>query len=348
MITETDDINALVDHWTCLFSIIIDKHAPIVEKRVSDKFCPWMNKELKDLIRTRDKLKKSAVESKSALIMESYRQVRNRVNSLNKRLKKKYYTNKISSCKGNIKDSILKGSDSKTVRNKDIPEEMNSYFSSIGKELADKIRTVSNPLLSGSFVIYKSNAKFQFRDVLAKVRTAKGFGIGNISSFFLKLALPFVENSLALLFNTSIETSTLPKSWKKARVTPIFKGGDRTDKSNYRPISVLPVIARLFEKLVANQLYQHVVDNRPLSLAESAYRRLHSTVTHLLKNTNDCYSGLNTGKVVGLTFIDLKIAFDTVDHVILCRKLEHYGIQQRGLACMTEDSSVGSMGLILK
>ena len=134
------------------------------------------------------------------------------------------------------------------------------------------------------------------------------------------------------MFNTSIETSIFPESWKLARVTPIFKDGDRTDKSNYRPISVLPVLARLFKKLVANQLCQHAIYNGLLSPAQSAYRHFHYTVIHLLKNTNDWYSGLDTGRLVGLTFIDLKKAFDTVDHGIFCSKLEHYGIQQRGLA----------------
>ena len=114
------------------------------------------------------------------------------------------------------------------------------------------------------------------------------------------------ENSLTLLLNTSIETSIFAESWKLARVIPIFKDGDRADKSNYRPISALPVIARLFEKLVANQLYQHVIDNGLLSPAQSAYRHFHSTVTHLLKNTNDWYSGLDTGKLVGHAFIGLK------------------------------------------
>ena len=128
------------------------------------------------------------------------------------------------------------------------PGKMNNYFCSMGKELADKIPTVSNPLLSGSFVIDKSNAKLQFkaiqvqevRDSLAKVKTRKGLGVENISSFLLKLALPFVENSLSL-------SSTFPESWKIARVTPIFKDGDQADKSNYRSISVLPVITKLFE-----------------------------------------------------------------------------------------------------
>ena len=135
------------------------------------------------------------------------------------------------------------------------------------------------------------------------------FGTDNISSCFLKLALPFIENSLAFLFNTSIETSMFPDSWKIARVTPIYKNGDKADKSNYRPISVLPVISRLFEKLATNQVYQHMEDNGLFSSGQSAYLRLHSTVTHLLKNTDYWYNGLDLGKLVGLVFIDLKKCF---------------------------------------
>ena len=73
-------------------------------------------------------------------------------------------------------------------------------------------------------------------------------------------------------------------------------------------------------------------DNGLFSSEQSGFLRLHSTVTSLLKNTDDWYNGLDLGKLVGLVFIDLKKAFDTVDHDILCKKLEYYGIQERQLA----------------
>ena len=123
----------------------------------------------------------------------------------------------------------LDGSGSDIGFKEDIPDVMNSYFRSVGKELADKISATPNALLSGNFKVNKTNAKFHFRtiqvqkirDAFAKVKIAKSFGVDNISSLFLKLAVTSNEISLALLFNTSIETSAFPDIWKIARVIPI-------------------------------------------------------------------------------------------------------------------------------
>ena len=269
MLTGTDDIDILVRNWSNLFSLIIEKHAPMTVMRVSEKHCPWIDKDLKKLMQTRYKLKKAAAKRKSQFLMDPYRQIRNKVNVLNIQLKEQYYyTNKISACQGNMKESwkainellnkrskssnidCLKKSGAETVHKKDISNAMNSFLCSVGKNLADKIDPAPNPLLEGDYEVNKRKARFSFRtievqeirDAFATVKTAKSFGTDNISSYFLKLALAFIENSLAFLFNTSIETSRFPDSWKVARVSPIFKEGDKAEKSNYRPISVLPVI----------------------------------------------------------------------------------------------------------
>ena len=358
MLTETNDINLLVNYWSEMFSLIIEKHAPLSEMRVSEKYCPWIDKDLRDLMRTRDKIKKSAVKGKSPILMDSDRQIRNNVKALNVQLKKQHYANRISACKGNMKESwktinellnkrsksssidCLKESGTETRNKKDISNAMNNFFCTIGRDLADKIQPAANPLLSGEYEVNKDKAKFHFktielkdiRDAFAKVKTAKSFGIDNISSYFMKLALPYIDTSLAFLFNTSIETSQFPDSWKVARITPIFKDGDRAEKSNYRPISVLPVISKLFEKLVFNQLNQYMKENGLFTSDQSGFLCLHSTLTCLLKMSDDWYNGLDLGKLVGLVFIDLKKAFDTVDHDILCKKLELYGVQQRELS----------------
>ena len=148
----------------------------------------------------------------------------------------------------------------------------------------------------------------------------------------MKLALPYIGNSLAFLFSTSIETRQFPNSWTVARITPNFKFEDKTEKSNYRSISVLPVISKLLEKLVFNQLYQYMKGNGLFTSEQSGLLRLHSTLICLLTMSDDWYNGLDLGKLVGLAFIDLKKSFDTVDHDILCKKLDAYGVQQRELS----------------
>ena len=116
-----------------------------------------------------------------------------------------------------------------------------------------------------------------------------------------------------------------PELWTTARVTPIFKEGDKGEPSNYRPISVLPVLAGRLEKLIFNQLYKYLNDSNLLSQEQSGFRALHSTVSCLLKCTDDWNSAFDNSEMVGATFIELRKAFDTVDHSLLCGKLERYG-----------------------
>ena len=204
-----------------------------------EKGATLIDKDLRDLMRTRDKLKKSAVKGKSPILMDSYRKIRNKVNALNAQLKKQHYTNRISASKGNMKESwkainellnkrskssnidCLKESGTEIRNKKDVSNTMNNFFCTIGRNLADKIQPAANPLLSGEYEVNKDKTKFNFktievkdiRDAFAKVKTTMSFGNDNISSYILKLALPYTGNSLAFMFNTSIETSQFPNSW---------------------------------------------------------------------------------------------------------------------------------------
>ena len=113
----------------------------------------------------------------------------------------------------------LKGSGSDLVHKEDISNTMNEFFCSIGKDLADDIAPAHNPLLSGDYEVNANKAKFHFktievqeiRDALAKIKPSKSFGINNVICYFLKLALPFIENFIASLFNTSLVASQFPR-----------------------------------------------------------------------------------------------------------------------------------------
>ena len=97
-----------------------------------------------------------------------------------------------------------------------------------------------------------------------KFRTSNGFGLDEIFSFFLKTGMSILAEPLSQLFNLSLSTGIFPDQWKIARIAPIYKDGKSDNRSNYRAISVLPVISRLFEKLVYDQYYHFLVSNRLL------------------------------------------------------------------------------------
>ncbi|RUA05612.1 MAG: hypothetical protein DSY43_04240 [Gammaproteobacteria bacterium] len=142
----------------------------------------------------------------------------------------------------------------------------------------------------------------------------------------IKLSAPIIASSLVNIFNASLKQGLFPDAWKLAKVFPIFKDGVKASCDNYRPISVLPVISKLFEKAIFEQLYNYLISNDLLSDHQSGFRPFHSTLTALLKNTSYWLNNMDCGKTNIAVFIDLKKAFDTVDHVIILRKLSSYGI----------------------
>ena len=352
IVSNGDDINLIVEQWTNMFSLILEKHAPVRNRRVSEKFSPWLTNDFKQLSATRDRLKKLAVRSKSKILMEAYRQTRNKVNKLNTDLKREFFTNKIASEKGDLRNTwktinTVLNKKSKTTQiaalqvdgrqvydNDSIAESMNRFFCSIGNTLSDKIPKTSNPLLENEYSVNPQNLRFKFdainRSQLERVfgnfKTSKGSGPDGIANYFLKIGLPVIAVSLCDIFNLSIATGVFPNSWKIAKVAPIFKSGQSTDRSNYRPISVLPFLSRTFEKLVYNHLYDYLDKNRLLFSKQSGFRSLHSVVTCLLNCTNEWYINMDKGQYTAMVFIDLKKAFDTVDHEILLKKLTKYGI----------------------
>ena len=181
--------------------------------------------------------------------------------------------------------------DEKVISNPlDIAETMNHLFCNIGKDLSDKIPATKNPLLNGDKIVSSSFSfsplsKEEVLKAFSKVKTSNGFGTDMISSFFLKTGIEILVPSLIQLFNWSLSVGQLPDNWNTARVAPIFKKGSTQDKPNHRPISVLPVVSRVFEKLVFDQLYSHFNDNKLIFSDQSGFRSLHSILTSLVRCT---------------------------------------------------------------
>ena len=110
-----------------------------------------------------------------------------------------------------------------------------------------------------------------------------------------------------------------------------LQGKDWDSTSNYRPNSVLPVISKIMERIIHDQVYEHLREHALLSEAQFRFRKYHSTATCILKLLSHIYSNMDIGALTGVVFLDLKKSFDTVDHIILLNKLRTFNLSQEAI-----------------
>ena len=173
-------------------------------------------------------------------------------------------------------------------------------------------------------------------NLINNLSTSKATGVNKISAKVLRAAASAIAQSLAEIFNMPIDSNCFPSDWKTARVIPLFKKGQWSVLDNYRPISILLVVSNIMERFLYNQIYGYFTRKQLLSKNQFCFRPLHSTTSTLLDCTKEWYVNMDRRLYNLVVLLDLKKAFDTINHGILLKKLQMYGFETRALNFMRD------------
>ena len=163
-------------------------------------------------------------------------------------------------------------------------------------------------------------------DHIRKLNINKAHGHDGLSSRILKMCDDSIGTPLFIIYKNCISKGYFPKKWKKANVSPIYKKNEKNLVTNFRPISLLPICGKIFEKLIYDNLYTYIYGNNFISDKQSGYRKGDSTVKQLISITHEIYKAFDESKELRAVFLDISRAFDRVWHDGLLHKLKQFGI----------------------
>ena len=360
------------ENYNILDSVItsaINKHIPIKfvkSNKYKIKNSKWITTGILRSINFRDKLyqriKRTATTNSMYQALKVNLKTYNRILKKMIRIaKKQYYENVFEKYKADMKktwETIKKVIDPSSKDN-EYPEEFlinnqninnpeliankfNNYFINIGPDLARKIPAIQNASFE-DYLTPTNELNFQFNSVdeslvstiIDKMKTKTSYGVDNMSNKILKSIKNEIIKPLTLIINQSLTTGIFPDKLKLAKVIPIHKKGNMQELENYRPISILPSVSKVLEKVIHKQLFNHFTENGLFYNSQYGFRQGHSTELAALELVDKIVSSIDNKCTSLNIFIDLSKAFDTLDHQILLCKLKHYGIKGNSIKLLS-------------
>ena len=215
----------------------------------------------------------------------------------------------------------------------EIADFFNHYFVNIGPPLSSRQNLVKTDNYQ-NFLKTPLNTKFCFKNInnmtvlktIESLNSKHSSGYDGISTAILKQLRFEVNKPLTILINQTFNTGIFPDKLKIAKVIPLFKTGDKQLFVNYRPISLLPAVSKVYEKIMYDQIYAYLENNNILYKSQYGFRNKHSTELASLELTDQIVNNMEKKQVPFAIFMDLSKAFDTLNHEILLTKFKYYGI----------------------
>ena len=334
-----NDVNQMLDNFTSLFKSCINKHLKTKKRYVkSDCLPPWLDKEVQASIEHRDYLKRTN--------HSNYRRVRNYTTNLIKRKKSTYLDNLITESGGRqtkhlwniiknrqsyntippMKGASTPAGNKSTYNTANI---LNNHFTDLSKHLIDHRSNMNCSPIPKPTATIDHLPPITTHDVilhLSRIGPKKATGHDLLSPKILRLSIPYIVQPITNIINCSINEGIFPSQWKTAVITPLHKAGPADDPNNYRPISVLPILSKIFERHISEHLTSYLDSHHLINCYQSGFRRNHSCITAMHRNISDWSDKLKSRNHVLLVFLDFRKAFDMVDHNILLNKLSRIGI----------------------
>ena len=335
-----------------------EKHLPKIKVKYNKKkhsFSKWMTNEILQSINQKNRLYKTLVHTDTDNTdlfnrrKDEYKQYRAYLRKQIREAKRKYYDHIFSLYKNVIKNTwkILNETlnrnkrkhqsqdfliNNELVNDPDIiVNEFNAYFVNIAKNLADSIPVADH---FSTYLNDPSDNTFKFdlvteRDVayiIHNLKNKKSYGHDYLSNILLKRAQATLVKPLTFLINQTLTTGIFPRELKLSRVKPLFKKGDPMLFSNYRPISLLSSISKIYEYVIFHQLLNYMDTNKLFYNDQYGFRPRHSTELAAVRFVTDLIKDMDNYKIPTTVLIDLSKAFDTLNHDILLSKLGYYGV----------------------